>query len=456
MRTIRETVQLVHAGKTEATKLVKKALQRTESEADLNAFICLNARAAIARAARIDAEIATGQSKGPLAGVPIVIKDNINVAGLDTTAGTPGIRYRPDRNALVVNRLLQADAIVLGKANMHELAFGVTSINAAFGAIRNAADQRCFAGGSSGGTATAVAADLCLAGLGSDTAGSVRLPAALCGVVGYRPTTWSTSADGVVPSVPTFDVAGPIARCVEDAALIYSIMTDSLVPEPRSVSSLRIGLASPYILDLAPEVKSAFEHAIDRLRRAGVTLVNVDMAAISENSFDIGFPVGFYEMRRALPRFLQTVQPDTSLEAVVDRIASEDVREVYIRSVLGSDAPTQRAYDEAIARIAMLRTRYREILEAHRLDAIAFPTSPLPALPIEGLVDSVELAGDKMPIMAAFMRNVAPTGVYGAPGLSIPLPKSRRSLPVGLELDGLPDDDLDLLAVGMSIEAVLD
>ncbi|MEM8660373.1 MAG: amidase family protein [Pseudomonadota bacterium] len=379
MRTIRETVQLVRTGKVEATRLVKNALKRTESEADLNAFTLLNAKAAIARAARIDAEIATGESLGPLAGIPVVIKDNMNVAGLDTTAGTPGIRYQPDQSALVVKRLIEADAIVLGKTNLHELAFGVTSINAAFGAVRNAADPRCFAGGSSGGTATAVAADLCLAGLGSDTAGSVRLPAALCGAVGYRPTTWSVSPDGVVPSVPTFDVVGPITRCVEDAAMIYSIMTNSLVPEPRPVSELRIGLASPYILDLEPNVQRAFDNAMDRLNRAGVTIVNVDLAAISENSFGIGFPIGFYEMRRALTRFLQSMQTQASLETVVDRVASEDVRSVYLDSVLGSGAPSQRAYDEAIARIPMLRTRYREILEAHRLDAIAFPTSPLQA-----------------------------------------------------------------------------
>lgn len=180
-----------------------------------------------------------------------MIKDNTNLKGTPTTAGTPGIHFVPTTSAPVAAHLEDANATLIGKTNMHELAFGVTSNNAAFGTVRNAVDPSCFPGGSSGGTATAIAAGIVPGGLGTDTAGSVRVPAALCGIAGFRPTTCSVDQEGVVPSAPTFDVVGPLARDVGDTATLFAVMTKTERLEPVGLDGrpdqdqhvLSIGLA---------------------------------------------------------------------------------------------------------------------------------------------------------------------------------------------------------------------
>ena len=429
--------------------LTEAALAAAEAHTALNAFITLDKEGALARARELDASGA----QGALAGVPLVVKDNTNVAGLRTTAGTPAIDYVPPVSAPVVARLEAAQAIVIGKTNMHELAFGVTSNNGAFGAVRNAADPSRIPGGSSGGTATAIAAGIAPAGLGTDTAGSVRLPAALCGVVGFRPTTWRVDQAGVVPSVPSFDVIGPMAGNVADTALLYDVMTEGPAPARRDAGSLRLGVARPYVEDLSPGVAAAFDRSLEKLRSAGATLVEIDLSEISKASFEIGFPVGFYEMKRALPAYLAAHQPHTSLQEVVDRIASPDVKGVYLNAVLGEGAPSEAAYRDALGRIAGVRERYLKVLDDQKIDAVLFPTAALEAQPIAGSEQSVELNGQTVPTLQAYMRNVAPTGVYGAPGLSLPL--KIEGLPIGLELDGRPDGDLELLSVGLAVEAAL-
>ncbi|MEM7444644.1 MAG: amidase family protein [Pseudomonadota bacterium] len=453
---IAELASMVRQGDVSATSLTEAALEAAEKNASLNAFIYLDGDRAIASARGIDARIAQGEAVGPLAGVPIAIKDNMNWAGARTTAGTPAIDYVAPSSAPVVERLEEAGAIIIGKTNMHELAFGVTSNNAAFGVVRNAADPSRFPGGSSGGTATAIAAGIVPAGLGSDTAGSVRLPAALCGIVGFRPTTWRIDPKGVVPSVPTFDVVGPMAGTVADTALLDAVLTGGSVPARRDIEGLRFGVPTPYVQNLSPGVATAFDAARAQLTSAGVDLVEIDLSAIAGASFEVGFTVGFFEMRTRLTDFLAKFQPGTSLEDVVERIASPDVKAVYVGSVLGDGAPTQDAYDTAIARIEQIRANYLAILDAHQLDAVIFPTAALEAQMIDGGCESVTLNGETMPTIQVYMRNVASTGVYGAPGLSLPLKPVDGGLPVGLEIDGRPDGDLAILSIGLGVEAALE
>ena len=376
-------------------------------------------------------------------------------AGLRTTAGTPGIDLVAEQSAPIVARLEAAQAIVIGKTNMHELAFGVTSNNAAYGAVRNAVDPIRFPGGSSGGTATAIAAGIVPAGLGTDTGGSVRQPAALCGVVGFRPTTGRVDQEGIVPSIPMLDVAGPMARTVADVALLNAVMNDSPVPDHRDAESPRLGIARPQAEGLSTGVAGVFGAAVSRLRERGATLVEVDLSAIVTTCFEIGFSIGFHEMNSAMRAFLAKHQSQTSLEQLVDQIASPDVKAVYTTSVLGEGAPTEAAYREAVGRIGEIRRGYLRVLDDHALDAVIFPTAPLEAQPIAGSEQTVMLNGETVSTLETYIRNNASTGVYGAPGLSIPIGKTGDGLPVGLEIDGRPDGDLDVLAIGQCIETLL-
>ena len=456
VRSIADMAEKVRGGAVSAQSLVERAFESAEESAPINAFVTLDRRAALADARRIDEVVARGDDPGRLTGVPLAIKDNINVEGLRTTAGTPGIDYIATTSAPVVSRLKSEGAIIVGKTNMHELAFGVTSNNAAFGAVRNPVDPARSPGGSSGGTAAAVAAGTVPGGLGTDTAGSVRIPAALTGVVGFRPTTWRVDQTGIVPSVPTFDVAGPIARTVGDASLLNAVMTDQQLPERRALAGIRLGLAKPYMDNLSAGVSAALSNALIRIERAGASLADVDITPISTASFEVGFPIGFHEMKTAMVAFLAHYLPETSLQDMVAKIASKDVKKTYVEAVLGEGAPTEADYRRAIARIGDIRRAYLDLLETHGLDAIAFPTAPLEAPPIEGSDDTVTLNGESVPTLPTFMRNVAATGVYGAPGLTLPIEMAGEDvLPVGLEIDGRPDADLDLLGIGLGLESAL-
>lgn len=451
-----ELAEKVRRGAISALTLVSDALERADQQKDINAFITLDRQGALADAHRIDKEIKSSGNPGRLAGVPLVIKDNINVEGLKTTAGTPGIDFIAENSAPIVARLKAEGAVIIGKTNMHELAFGVTSNNATFGTVRNPTDPSRIPGGSSGGTAAAIAAGIAPGGVGTDTAGSVRVPAALTGICGLRPTTWRVDQTGIVPSVPTFDVAGPMANSIDDLSLLNAVMTGAPVPLPRALPGLRLGVPTAYRDTVSPGVSAAFDHALLTVEQAGTTLIPIDISLISGPSFEVGFAVGFHEMKTAMTAFLNRHQPRTSLEDLVEKIAGKDVRDTYINAVLGAGAPTESDYQAAKSRIRTIRKDYLDLFDANALDALVFPTTALEAPPIAGSDETVTLNGETIPTLAAFMRNVAATGVYGAPGLSMPIALAdKKALPVGLELDGRPDGDLDLLAIGLSVEEEL-
>ncbi|MEM9633481.1 MAG: amidase family protein [Pseudomonadota bacterium] len=446
----------IQNGEISARSLVREALAKAQEQKELNAFISLDPEGALADAHRIDGAIAAGDIRGRLAGVPLAIKDNMNVQGLPTTAGTPGIDFVPSASAPIVSRLKSEGAVVIGKTNMHELAFGVTSNNEAFGTVHNPIDPSSIPGGSSGGTAAAIAAGIVPAGLGTDTAGSVRVPAALTGLAGFRPTTSRVNQAGIVPSVPTFDVAGPLARTVADVALLYAVMTGQPEARQSSLNGVRIGLPKSYFENLSPAVSDALEPALRQIERAGAVLKDVDIEPISTASFEVGFPIGFHEMKTAMTAFLAQYQPESSLERIVERIAGKDVKEVYCNAVLGDGAPSDADYKAAIRRMADVRRDYLEMFKAHQLDIIAFPTTPLEAPPIAGSDETVLLNGEAVPTLPTFMRNVASTGVCQAPGLTLPLNKTGgHVLPVGLEIDGRPGGDVTLLGIGIGIEDLL-
>ncbi|WP_444894184.1 amidase family protein [Microbulbifer sp. TRSA001] len=452
---LHELVEMVLARKISAVSLIEEACDNAVAHSELNAFICLDRHGALQKAKCIDRELASGSHRRPLAGIPIVVKDNINVKGMHTTAGTLGMNFLPKSSAPVVERLEGCGAIVVGKTNLHELAFGVTSNNAAFGAVRNPWDIAYFPGGSSGGTAVAVAAGIVPAGLGTDTAGSVRLPAALTGIVGFRPSTGSLSSQGVVPSVPAFDTIGPMAVSVEDTIYLFEVMTRGSVPQCKPINQLRLGLAHPLFDNLSPGVNQSFRALISTLIDAGVDLVEVDLSPIVSAALEIGFPVGFHQMRTAMGHFLANYQPQTQLEGLVAMIKSEDVKEVYQESVLGPKAPPDSAYQAALKKLPAVHESYSKIIQQHQLDAIVFPTAPIEAQPLETSSYQLELNRQTLPTLDTLIYNNVSAPVTGAPSISIPIGPGTNGLPVGLEIDGLPGADLALLAVARQIEQVI-
>lgn len=455
--TVTQIVGAIKDGTLTAREVVEAHLSEAQEHADLNAMISLNTDGALAAADAIDKIEAEGGDAGPLAGVPIVVKDNVNSEGIATTAGTPGLEsFVPAANAPVLQALIDAGAILLGKTNMHELAFGITSNNAAFGAVANAAAPDRFAGGSSGGTAAAVAAGIAPAGLGTDTGGSVRIPAALNGLTGLRPTTGRYPQEGMVPISTTRDTAGPMAHSVTDVALLDAVITGEDALEPVDLSTVRLGVPKELAGDVSEGVGAAFESAIESLEEAGVTIIHVEMGEILELNQGASFPIALYEVKRDLTAFLAEYAPDTSLEAVVAEIASPDVKGVFDNAVMGENAMPEAAYRAAMdeARPAM-QAAFAALLEDNDLNALAFPTTPLEAQSIEGSDEEVVLNGKLVPTFPTFIRNTDPGSVIGVPGLTIPIGTGDAGLPVGLELEGAAGSDRSLLALGLAVEAVV-
>jgi indoleacetamide hydrolase len=455
--TITEASALLRSGRLGALEYAEALLARAQTLSSLNAFIHLDP-AAIRQAARAaDAARARGEGDGLLHGVPITLKDNLDTAGIPTTGGTPGLAgHVPKRNAPVVERLLQAGALVFGKANLHELAFGITTNNAAFGATRNPWDTDRIAGGSSGGTAAAVAARLVPGGIGTDTGGSIRVPAALCGVVGFRPTIGTWPQQGVVPISQTRDTAGPIARSVQDCALLHGVVTGAPTHlDPAVLKGLRLGVPRAHFWqDLDPQVALAGEQALTRLREAGVELIEADLPQVAQLDQQAGFPIALYEAVRDLGAYLRTHEIEMDFAQLAQRCASPDVHGLLTSLAAGGAVP-RGVWIEAVqvARPA-LQQRYRDYFAEHRVQALVFPTTVLPAARI-GEDETVMLRGQAVPTFATFIRNCGPASVAGIPGLSLPMGLTESGLPMGLELDAPHGHDLDLLAVADAVSRAL-
>src|SRR6266850_3828279 len=265
-----EAAARIRAGTLRSEDLVRALVDMAERRRDLNAFITFDREHALVAARKADGLAARKSFAGPLHGVPIVVKDNIHVAGLASSAGTPGLQgFVPARNAPVAENLIRAGAIVLGKTNMHELAFGITSNNAAFGPARNAYDPSRIAGGSSGGTGNAIAARMAPAGLGSDTGGSVRIPAALNGISGLRPSLGRYSQEGITPIAHTRDTAGPMAREVADLVLLDSVITGARgAVTPAQLKGLRIGVPKSLNDGVETETARLMGDALAKLKAA--------------------------------------------------------------------------------------------------------------------------------------------------------------------------------------------
>ena len=415
-----------------STELTRAYLERIERfDPLLRAFITVDAERAVARAKAAD----TTLPSGALHGVPIAVKDNIATRGLRTTAGSRVLSsWVPDADAPVVRSLADAGAVLIGKTNLHEFAYGGTCTNVEFGAVRNPWNPAHVPGGSSGGSGVAVAAGLCAAALGTDTAGSVRLPAAQCGVVGLKPTYGRTSIQGVIPLAWSLDHAGPMCRSARDAALMLEALTGKAVRDRAvNVKTLRLGVPRAlFYEDLDPEVRKAVVKATDTLSR------------ITSGARDVVLPMP--AQSRDLPVLPETYVRILGAEAHAFHLemlhAHPDRYNAGTRKSIESGAAVTAA-DYIRARQDMQRLR----AESGRLfaDADLLITPTAPAAAFEFGVRRV-----------AFLRNTAPWNLLGLPSVSVPCGFTTEGLPIGLQITGAAGRDNAVLALAALYQKATD
>lgn len=462
-----QALAAIRDGSLSAEGYMTTLIARAEALTDLNALIVLNKTGALAAARAVDTMRQAGTALPPLAGLPIVVKDNINTRDMRTTGGTPALRnHQPTANAPSLQRLLDAGAIVLGKSNLHELAFGITSTNLASfaGPVKNPYDKTRIPGGSSGGTAAAIAARMVTCGLGTDTGGSTRVPAALCGIVGLRPSVGNggaqrryTDTHAVVPISHTRDTVGPMGRSVADVALLDSVISGRAVPAAVGLRGLRIGIPASFWAGLDVQVASVMNAAKSKLAGAGVVFVDVDTVGLAALNNNVSFQVALHEPIADIPAYLAASGASgITVASIAAQVASPDVRGAF-GAILGDVFGP--AYADAINVFRpQMQTLYARYFADNALDAMMFPTTILPAAIIDAVNGSSTVSingGPPADEFGSYIRNTDPGSNAGIPGLSVPAGMTASGLPVGLEIDGPLGSDSMLLGIGLSIETVL-
>jgi aspartyl-tRNA(Asn)/glutamyl-tRNA(Gln) amidotransferase subunit A len=451
----------------EATRAYLDRIARLDGS--LHAFLHVDAAGAEERAAAVDAALARGEDPGPLAGVPVALKDIFVTRGLPTTCGSRILAgWVPPYDGSAAERLRAAGAVLLGKLNMDEFAMGSSTENSAFVATRNPWDLERVPGGSSGGSAAAVAAALCGFSLGTDTGGSIRQPASLCGVVGLKPTYGRVSRYGVIAFASSLDQVGPLGRCVADCALALEVIaghdprdaTSLPAPVPRyrdaagrGARGLRVGVPPEYFgPGLDPEVGAAVTAAIDELRRLGAAIVPVSLPH-TEYAIAAYYLLATAEASSNLARYdgvrygLRVERP-TLLDTYCASRAAGFGREVKRRIMLGTYALRAGYYDQYYRQAQCVRTLVREDFRRAFAccDLLATPTSPVPAFRLgEKLSDPLA-----MYLCDAYTTSA---NLAGLPGMSLPCGFTAGGLPIGLQLLGRPLEEETIFRAAFAYEA---
>lgn len=456
MHSLSQSVHRIHTGETTALELTKAVIAAAGTHAALNVYTHFDADALLQVATTFDELDSAARQNLPLAGVPLIIKDNMNTRFLPTSAGTPALKHHvPESNALVVERLLAAGALIAGKANLHELSSGGTSNNGCFGPVANPYDPACIPGGSSGGTAAAVAAGMVSAGLGTDTAGSVRVPVALCGVAGFRASTRRYPVEGIVPLTHSFDTPGPIATNVTDIVLLDQVLSDdNNIADPKSADTLRLGVpTATMVAGATPEVRQVFDVALKKLASAGVELVEVDLSEIIKLGVQASTIIMDAEFVPLMRAYLEAHAPSISLEQLAQQIASPTVQKIVQRRL--QQEPDRACYTDAVENILpRLKELHQVLHREQQLDALIFPTTTDAAYPRD--TDDLVFKEGKSTFAWMYFVNTCLASFADNPSLSIPAGVTRAGMPVGVCLDGLTGEDSRLLAVGMTVETVLE
>lgn len=459
-----EAVRALANGDITAENYARALLRRCESGASLNAFINLRPELVLEAARECDLKRHSGAGLGPLHGLPIPIKDSVNTRDLPTTGGTPALRhFQPREDAPLVKALRGHGALVLGKTNLHELSYGWTSNNQAYGAVHNPYDRTRIPGGSSGGTAASVAWRMAPLGVAEDTEGSIRVPAALCGIAGFRPTTGRYPTTAVVPISPLFDQVGPHARTIADLLLFDAAVTGSATEaSPPPLKGLRLGIIRSYFWEgLDPEVARVTGVALENLRKAGVELVEGELPELRRLIQLTTDSVQNHDFRPYMTRYLANYRAGVTFDELVAQV-SPDVRSLIEAAITsgGSAFVTDSRYNEIVnVHLPTLHRVYRDYFHRSGVAAIISPATILPAPPIVGSAPEqdlyVDVGGRRMPFEEAISRNIAPGSTAGLPGLILPAGLTQGGLPVALELDGPSGTDRKLLTLGLALEAVL-
>ena len=458
-----------------AVDVCRTFLDRAEAlNPSLNAFNLITRERALARAADIDRRRAAGDTVGALAGVPMALKDNMSLRGVRTTASSRILdRYVPPYDATVVQRLESADAVIIAKTNCDEFAMGSSNENSAYGPVRNPWATDRTPGGSSGGSAAAVAARCVPLALGSDTGGSVRQPGAFCGVVGLKPTYGRVSRYGLLAFASSLDQIGPLSHTAADAALALSVIagpdpadaTTSLEPVPDfdvaltgDIRGLRIGVPRGFVSEGVDEgVRRAFDESLDTLRRAGANLVDVDLPH-TKYAIPVYYLVATAEASSNLARYdgvryghRSTKDTDQNLRTMYSRTRDEGFgTEVKRRIMLGTYVLSAGYYDAFYLKAQQVRTLLRRDYEQafEKVDVVAMPTSPTPPFRLgEKTDDPLQM------YLADVFTVMAP--LAGLPAISVPCGLSE-GLPVGLQLTGRLFDEATLLKAADAYERVTD
>ncbi|HEU5471516.1 MAG TPA: indoleacetamide hydrolase [Actinophytocola sp.] len=462
-----QAIAAIRSGRVNAERYVQALITRAGNLKHLNTLITMNGSSALAAARQIDADREAGRELPALAGLPIVVKDNINFRELPTSAGTTRLmNSKPTTTAPSLQKLLDAGALVLGKANMHELAFGITSTNLSLlaGPVANPYDETRIPGGSSGGTAAAIAARIVPCGLGTDTGGSTRIPPALTGTAGLRPSVGNggsqrryTDTNAIVPVSHTRDTVGPMGRTLADVALLDSVITGAPLATVVPLAGLRLAVPASFWAGLDNQLAPIVEAARKKLADARVELVDVDLPGLFELNNMVSFPVALHEPIADLPAYLEASGlTGITLADIAASIASPDVKEAFGGVLADAFGPQYKAAIE-IHRPA-LQKMYTDYFAANRLDAILFPTTILPAAPMDTQHGSSTVTingGPPAPTFPTYIRNTDPGSNAGIPGISLPAGLTSGGLPVGLALDGPLASDTKLLSIGLAIEALL-
>lgn len=442
-----EASELVHSKKISPVELTQACLSRIEQlNPMLNAFVTITADSASAQASEAEADIQRGRWIGPLHGIPIALKDLVDTAGVRTTAASGLFKDRtPTQDAEVVRRLKAAGAVLLGKLNLHEFAYGGSSVISYFGPVRNPWDSAYSPGGSSGGSAAAVAAELCYGAIGSDTGGSIRMPAGYCGIVGLKPTYGRVSTRGVIPLAWSLDHLGPMTRTAMDAALMLQVIA-GYDPEDTSctdlpvqdyagtlmakTSSLRIGIPRVHFYEgLYPEIHSAMDTALSVLGKLTSSQHEIEIPAANDTALLIQKAEAYAYHREYVTKTPELYQAET-LKRI--RAGAEIGAAEYINA--------RRQLDQS-------RRSISRVFET--VDVVVTPTTPVPPFTIKELLADLDNLRAKEVLASP---NTRPFNLLGLPTVSVPCGFTSKGLPIGMQISGPPGGEETVLRLAYAYE----